>query len=401
MNANSLPEAVLAILGGGCSLVLATMIDQSGSVPRKAGARMLVGPDGALWGSVGGGLHEAEAITLAGRLLREKTSSPVAGSPEGFPGAVVKYALRDTADRNMIHGRFTLLLEVVPPDPRSRQIFKAALEAEKKLRPFVFITSFIRHGETPVPDPGGPREDEAPAWAGTACAVTVRRHLYLREEQNVVPDEARSLPVDLLAKAGSLTDATPRHIVQNGKDYLLEFFERPFRIIIFGAGHVSFALAPVARGVDFSVAVVDDRSAFAHGENFPGTEIIVPEGLSEDDAAACMHALRVGPRDGIVIATLGHAHDRDVLGASLRTNAGYAGMIGSISKREAVCKSLRDKGFSQERIDFVRSPIGLPIGAVTPPEIAVSIVAELIQWRKNARDAAKGKNAGAEKDRFY
>ena len=390
MNAHSLPEAVLAILGEGCALVLATMIDQSGSVPRKAGARMLIRPDGEIWSTVGGGCSEGKVITQARQLLHENASSMVSGARKESPGAVVKYSLRDSTDMCANHGWVTLLLEVVPPDARSRQIFKAALEAEKKIHPFVFITSFVRHEEMQAPAPISQGEGEAPNKADTACAVTVQRHLYLQEERIVVPDETRNLPAHLLAMAGSLTDITPCHMVQDGKDYLLELYERPFRTIIFGGGHVAQGLAQLARGVDFLVAVVDDRSKFANIENFPGSEIIVPESLSEDDAAVCMHALRIGPHDAIVIVTRGHAHDRDVLAASLRTNAGYIGMIGSESKRAAVYNSMGNKGFSQERIDFVHSPIGLSIGAGSPQEIAVSIVAELIQWRKKARNAAKG-----------
>jgi Xanthine and CO dehydrogenases maturation factor, XdhC/CoxF family len=391
MNAHSLPEAVLAILGEGSALVLATMIDQNGSVPRKAGARMLVRPNGEIWGTVGGGRYEGNVINLARQLLHENASATVPEAHEGSPGVVVTYFLRESTDMGVNHGWVTLLLEVVPPDARSRQIFKAALEAGKNFQPFVFITSFVRHEEMQALEPISPCEGEAPGKADTACAVTVQRHLYLQEEQAVVPDETRNLPSYLLATAGSLTDTTPCHMVQDGKDYLLELYERPFRTIIFGGGHVAQGLAQLAKGVDFPVAVVDDRSKFANIENFPGSEILVPESLSEDDAAVCMHALRVGPHDAIVIATRGHAHDRDVLVASLRTNAGYIGMIGSESKRAAVYNSMGNKGFSQERIDFVHSPIGLPIGASSPQEIAVSIVAELIQWRKKTRNAATGK----------
>lgn len=388
----SLPEAVLDILGEGRPLVLATMVDQNGSAPRKAGARMLVKADGDIWGTVGGGDHEAEVITLARRLLREETSSAVMeGVSEGSPGAVLKYSLRDNADTDVIGGRLTMLLEVIAPDSRSRQVFTAALEAGQKLQPFVFHTSFVPHGDSSVPKSDSPCEGALLARIDKAWAGAVQRHLYRQKEQDVVPNDIRNLPANILAMAESLKDATPRHIVQDGKDYFLELCERPFRVVIFGGGHVAHELARVARCVAFPVAVVDDRAEFANIQNFPDSEIVVLESLSEEDAAACMQSLHVEPHDAIVIVTRGHAHDRDVLAASLRTNAGYIGMIGSKPKRTAIYESMRSKGFSQKQLDFIHSPIGLSIGASSPQEIAVSIVAELIQWRKATRDAAKVK----------
>lgn len=388
MDSQSLCRAALAILDGGSPLVLATMMDQSGSVPRTAGARMLVKPDGGIWGTVGGGRYEAEAITLARRLLREEQKTAGGSTGENHPGAVLEYSLIGVTDMDMIcGGTLGLLLEVLPPDARSREMLAAALQAEEGHSPFIFISRFSRHEDREIP--GRDEPGDVPIEHGAFCAAAVRRHLYLPEEKKLVPDVA-DLPENILAAADALDSATPRHVVQASDDYLLELFDRPFRVIIFGGGHVALELAKLAQGVDFPVTVLDDREEFANTERFPTAEVIVPPGLGEDEATACLGSLRVGPRDGIVIVTRGHAHDRDVLAASLATGAGYIGMIGSRSKRTAVYNSMMEKGFSRERIDFVHSPIGIAIGADTPQEIAVSIAAELIQWRKKARDANEG-----------
>ena len=385
MNPQSLCEAALAVFQNNTPCVLVTMMDQSGSVPRTAGARMLVRPDGSIWGTVGGGRYEAEAITLAGRLLRLWTAEQKSDGAQ--PGAILEYSLRGVTDMDMIcGGTLSLLLEVLPPDARSRELFSAALKAEQSHHPFVFISRFSRQEERDLTGPDLAAPGEVPIEQGAAHAARVERHVYLPESGGLVP-AAADLPPSLLTAAASLNSATPHHVVENGNYYLLELFDRPFRIIIFGGGHVSLELAKIAAGVDFPVTVLDDRAEFANQERFPNAEVITPPGLGEEQAAACLAKLRVGPRDGIVIVTRGHAHDRDVLVASLSTSAGYIGMIGSKSKRAAVYKSMMDRGFSQEQIDFVHSPIGLSIGADTPQEIAVSIVAELIQWRKNARDA--------------
>ena len=129
-------------------------------------------------------------------------------------------------------------------------------------------------------------------------------------------------------------------MAESGCDYLLELFDRPFRIIIFGGGHVSLELAKIARGVDFPVTVLDDRAEFASKERFSSAQVIVPSGLDEDDAASCLEKLHTGPQDAIVIVTRGHAHDRDVLAAALGTHAGYIGLLGSKSKRASIYKSM-------------------------------------------------------------
>jgi xanthine dehydrogenase accessory factor len=123
--------------------------------------------------------------------------------------------------------------------------------------------------------------------------------------------------------------------------------------------------------------VLDDRPEFASSERFPRAEQIkvIPsfpqafEGLEID-------------RDGyVVIVTRGHLHDKTVLEQALKTDAGYIGMIGSRRKRDLIYRELLTKGFSQAELGRVHAPIGLAIGAETPEEIAVSIVAELIQVR--------------------
>jgi xanthine dehydrogenase accessory factor len=145
---------------------------------------------------------------------------------------------------------------------------------------------------------------------------------------------------------------------------------------IFGGGHVSRRIVPLASLVDFSVEVIDDRPEFCMPEDFPEADAVHHLAFEE-----VMNNLSVDEFSYLVIVTRGHIHDKTVLSQALRTNARYVGMIGSRRKKEIVFKALLEEGFTREDLARVYSPIGLDIGAQTPAEIGVSIVAELIAVR--------------------
>jgi xanthine dehydrogenase accessory factor len=147
-------------------------------------------------------------------------------------------------------------------------------------------------------------------------------------------------------------------------------------LFIFGGGHISFSLARIGKMVDFRVVVIDDRPEFANAERFPeADETIV------GDMASVIPQLDINRSSYIVIVTRGHQNDAQVLEWAATTPAAYVGMIGSKRKVHAAFSYLKTKGITQEQLDRVHSPIGLPIGAETPEEIAVSIMAEIIQVR--------------------
>lgn len=358
-----------ALLLADTALVLVTVTDQKGSVPRGAGARMLVRPDGSILGTVGGGRYEAEAVAAALALHRQ---GPGQGPHGARPGYELSYSLRGVTDMDMIcGGSLTMLLEYLPAGGGVCELFTAAREAQDKGEAFSFISRITPQGNDSQ-SPGGRR------------SVAVERFFF--KAGALLPPGA-ALPDPVLRQAGALASTTPTIHPSGEAIYLLEHLPRPFRIILFGGGHVSRETALLAAGVDFHVTVVDDRPEFADPERFPAATALLAPSLNEKDCAAVLDALRPAPCDGIVIITRGHAHDRDALAAALPTAAGYIGMIGSKGKRAAVYKNLREQGWPHDRLDGVHSPVGLPIGAETPQEIAVSIVAELIAWRKQVRAA--------------
>jgi len=142
---------------------------------------------------------------------------------------------------------------------------------------------------------------------------------------------------------------------------------------IFGAGHVGQCVARLAHEVGFRVHVVDDREKFANVERFgPDIDVIV------DDIPAWLQARTLPPTAYAVIVTRGHRHDLDALRALTANPLRYLGLIGSKAKVKRIFDVLVEEGLGPDRLGRVHAPIGLDIGAITPQEIAVSIVAELI-----------------------
>ena len=148
-------------------------------------------------------------------------------------------------------------------------------------------------------------------------------------------------------------------------------------MFILGGGHISLALAKIAKMAGFKVTVVDNRPEYATPERFPEAEQTIVSGYD-----TAVSKLNVGKNGYIVIVTHGHKGDVDALEGALATEARYIGMIGSKTKNESVYGKLKAKGVTQEQIDRVYAPIGLPIHAQTPEEIAVSIIAEIIKVRR-------------------
>jgi len=166
----------------------------------------------------------------------------------------------------------------------------------------------------------------------------------------------------------------------------LEIFIEPILpaplLYIFGAGHVSLALFQAASHAGFDVIVADDREAYANAERFPGARQILSSDFDQTLA-------ELAPSDSafIVIATRGHRDDLRILRWAVQTPARYIGMIGSRRKAITVFRQLVAEGLRPELFDRVHSPVGLDIGAITPEEIAVAIVAELIATRRNVERA--------------
>ena len=153
----------------------------------------------------------------------------------------------------------------------------------------------------------------------------------------------------------------------------------PALLYIFGAGHVAYNLYKVATVAGFDVTVVDDRESYANRERFPDAREIIAADFDE-----VTQQLRLPESSYIVIVTRGHRDDMRLLRWAVNLNARYLGMIGSRRKTISIYKELEKEGIPAARFAHVHAPVGLEIGAVTPEEIAVAIVAEMIAVRRHA-----------------
>jgi xanthine dehydrogenase accessory factor len=164
----------------------------------------------------------------------------------------------------------------------------------------------------------------------------------------------------------------------------LEVFVEPVlpvsTLYIFGAGHVAWSLYKVARMAGFDVVVTDDRESYANRERFPDARDIYA-----DEYEQVMSQLAPNDSSYIVIVTRGHRDDMRVLRWAAETPARYVGMIGSQRKTIAIYKELEKDGIAAEKLARVYAPVGIDIGAITPEEIAISIVAELIALRRGSK----------------
>lgn len=160
-------------------------------------------------------------------------------------------------------------------------------------------------------------------------------------------------------------------------EVMVEIIEAPVTLIICGGGHIGLSLATIGAHVGFSVVVMDDREMYANAERFP-----MADKVQAGDFEVMLHDFPIGPTTYIVMVSRGHKQDELALRSVLGRGARYVGMIGSKRRVATVLRHMAEEGMSMDELEAVYTPIGIDLGAETPEEIAVSIVAELIQVRR-------------------
>lgn len=178
-------------------------------------------------------------------------------------------------------------------------------------------------------------------------------------------------------RCGGDADVSIEYVEASRPESFIMDFNLKTTAYIFGAGHVGLALEPALRYVNFATVVIDDRPDFANRQRFPDADKVVVIKSFLD----AYEDMITDENSYVIIVTRGHSGDYDVLKQTLKRTTAYIGMIGSKGKVAEVYKMLKEDGFSQEELNRVYSPIGLSIHAETPEEIAISIVAEMIQVR--------------------
>jgi xanthine dehydrogenase accessory factor len=243
---------------------------------------------------------------------------------------------------------------------------------------------------------GGPPVAVATVTSAGESGLPVGAKLVVRREGERLGSIRRDLDEALAAAALEQLTTLPRLTVQTlwvaadgalanrrsqaasgAGTVMVEVFEAPARLLIVGGGHVGLALATVGELCGMSVAVFDDREEFANRERFP-----MAEHVFATDTAAALDAFDIGLSDYIVLVSRGHQMDELALRHVVTRGAAYVGMIGSRRRTQTVLQHLRDEGLDVRALDAVHTPIGIDIGAETPEEIAVSILAEVIMERR-------------------
>lgn len=289
--------------------VLVSIINKSGSTPRGVGTLMLVGKDGLITGTVGGGQVEKDAIDMAINCLATRKSF----------STKFELNLQDTT-LNMVCGGSLYLY-------------------------FLYMDKSLFYDEV----------------------VAINKKIDSEENGFMVLDTIENkliFSAEAQASEGKVSIPLPV----------------PDRVIIFGAGHVAKALISVLNSVGFACTVMDNREGFATKENLPEAKEVI-----YGDYEHLEDYIDIKPTDYIVIMTHGHSHDYVVLEKLLRKEQAYIGVMGSKRKKAFVNEKLKLAGILDDRIDSVHAPIGIPIGSVTPGEVAISIAAELIKTRFDRR----------------
>lgn len=341
-------QEIHRLLSLGEDVVVATIVHHSGSTPRTSGSKMIVCRDGRTIGTIGGGPVEAEVTQTARTVFTTK-------------GPLLKtYDFNTSASAAAMDlicgGRFVMLVEHFAADRETCEIIGMLTERMAGGQEAVRLSRLAGSTESgnvsiehAVIDFGG-------QWQGPLQPPEGLQERIVEERQG--------------AQTTTLFD-------HDGQQYLIEVIVPLKTVYILGAGHVAKEIAPLLHRASFRTVIIDDRAEFANTTRFPEADrVMVSSGYSHLFAD-----FKLDTNSYIIIVTRGHSYDRECLGQALQTEAGYVGMIGSRKKREQIYRSLLEEGISTGDLERVHCPIGLPIGGETPFEIAVSIVAEIIQHR--------------------
>ena len=309
-------------------LVLVTVIASSGATPRGAGARMLVGREGRICGTIGGGAVEYRSEQIAAKVLDDKTSL----------GQDFTLTKDDVQNLGMIcGGACDVFFHYLPAgDIHTIMLCEEAEAQFQKGCNLWLLTDVGANGQM------GLYAEDLGFWG-----ISVPENLTLSRH----PERTGNIFAEQINSSG--------------------------KVYIFGGGHVAQELVPVLSHVGFRCVVMDDREEFTKKELFPGAEEVICGDLQNIG-----DYMTIGNDDYICVMTRGHAYDTVIQAQVLKCRPTYCGVIGSAFKAAGVRKTLKEEyGLLDEELDLVTTPIGLNIKGETPAEIAISIAAQMILHR--------------------
>jgi xanthine dehydrogenase accessory factor len=350
-------QYLTSALAAGREVLACQVVETRGSTPQKAGALMVVEPDGRQVGTLGGGCVEAEVKQRAIHRL---------GSDGSELHAFVLDHDHAWADGLVCGGKMTIVV--------------SALRGQGAAEYFQEMRAQLESGK-------GFTEAVAIDVARCGAHAVGSRFLFDSEGRFLTGWPERAAPACVIEQVAPISDR-PKAASRVGVA-VLPTLPR-IRLLIIGAGHVGQAVAELAARADFDVWVIDDRRQYANNERFPSVSRIIVGAFD-----ATLPALEVTPHTFALIVTRGHGHDQEALDHLARTPAAYVGLIGSRRKIRLIFDSLLEQGLAPEALDRVTAPVGLQIGSQSVFEIAVSIVAELIARRNLASSPTAGRRGAA------
>lgn len=318
-------------LEAGKGSVLVSIVQSEGSAPRTTGANMLVGEEGYLCGTIGGGMLEFKATAEAKEDLQKGI------------GTLREYRLTKEAVASLgmvCGGDVDVLFSVLMPTQENIETVKAIQNCINRYEKGWIVL---------------PLSGDAITFVGEE-----KVHRCPTDERPAEPDRFPNQQI----------------VELEGRKVYTQKIENTGRLYVFGGGHLSQELVPLAAHLGFRCVVIDDRPEFSSKELFPDAEEVFTSQFYELEGK-----LEIHENDYVIAVTRGHVGDFDVQKFALKTPAYYIGVVGSKSKIAEVNRKLRECGYTDEDISRITTPIGIKIHSETPAEIAVSIAAQLIEQR--------------------
>jgi len=257
------------------------------------------------------------------------------------------------------------------------EILKEAFGRIDKGETIAWVTVVDTKGSTPREVGAKMLVNKDGLIAGTIGGGITEAKVIEETKQALKEGKRRFLTYHLTKEQAALDEGA---ICGGDMKIFIDILQPKEEVLIFGAGHIAVCVSKLAKMVGFRAVIIDDRKEFANQNRFPEADEIIAEEIEE----ALTH-LNITPSTYIIILTRGHLKDEEVLTLVIRSGAAYIGMIGSRNKNATVFQQLTKKGISQEELNKVHAPIGIDINAQTPEEIAVSIMAEIIQVRREKK----------------
>lgn len=332
-------KLIMECMKQGENLVLVTVIHGNGSIPRGAGAKMLVNKEQILTGTIGGGAIEYRAEQLAKEALAKK---------ESF---VRRFSLggENKEELGMIcGGDVTIYFQYINSENKP---FLELCEKVKK----AFLSGINSWLVTDITDENN--------WKVS----------FFNKEQGIIGEK--------IENNGKIQVKTLTEVNINGRRYICDSIINEGKLYIFGGGHVAQELVPIAAHVGFRCIIFDDRKEYANGNLFPDAEELII-----GDFEHILDKVKITSNDYTAVMSRGHQYDYLLQKQLLMTEAYYIGVMGSRKKLHILEEKLLKEGFTHKDLGRFQSPIGTAILAETPAEIAISIVSELIRVRAMKRE---------------